>query len=189
MEFNKLADVQGLETAINTIRTSEATIRDTLNDWGVQVLNAVYAGDNIAHLNNLIGAFNGVRQTRLVKVMRGFCAHKFNGETGKFEGKEKNAAVIKKRESAYVEFLASDETLYGLLETLKKGDKKEPDYVKALQKAAANALEHGIDAETVMTVIRAAVAQEAVNKLAAVPAAPAEENVVEGERENIANAA
>lgn len=158
----KSVDVQGAQSALETIRASEAQVRDALNEWGPRIIEGVLAGDNIVHLNNLLGCFTGVRRGRLTSVVRKMVPYQFDAEGGVFTKKieARKGAEIKRKLDAFDAFIAGNDTLYGLMEQVKKAEKKPVDRLRQFEKAASNALEDGIAVDDLFSILRVLVLKE-----------------------------
>ena len=162
--FESMTDTAGFKAACATLVASEATIRDTLNQWGVAAISGIMAGDNISQINSLVASFSGVRQTRLLAVLKGFVPFKL--EDGVFTVKVKAEKELARKVQAYADFLNSEATLYSLLNDKKEAEKKPVNYAAKLQKAAEAAMsDGGMSAEQVMAIINAVVAAEAAQEL------------------------
>ena len=168
MNYSNLVNTAAFETALNTIRTSEATIRDNLNEWGPQAIEGVFAGDNIAQVNNLIACFGGIRAKRLKSVINTMLPFDTDKDTGAFSTKSKSEKVIAKKAAAFEAFMTSNDTLYGLLETVKQAEKKPVDTLANFKKAAKAAIDDGITADQLIAILNATVAAKLLE-------APAEE--------------
>ena len=166
--FKAIVDVQGMESALVAIRTSEAAIRDALNEWGPAIVEGVLAGDNIAQVNNLCNAFTGVRRSRLIRVLKGFVPYTFDAESDAFTKKLEIKPKVAKLEEAFVAFQASDDTLYGLIndQKQKEQDEKSPEEKKAaaqraFQKASVAAVEQGVSLDVLLSILNLAAAEAA----------------------------
>jgi hypothetical protein len=169
MNLTKLENVQGYETALNNIRTSEAAIRDAVNEWAPLGISGVHAGDNIAQVNNLINAFDGIRRSRIVAIVKRFLPYTFDTDMDVFTKKDTKEPVIKRKTDAYLAFLDSGETFWSLVDEVKKADKKPVDLVKLLTKATAKAVEGGMTIEGIIAIVQAAAAAQAAAELLAAP--------------------
>ena len=156
--FKQIADVQGMVSGLELIRNSEAAVRDSLNEWGPQIIEGVLAGDNIAQVNGLLDCFTGVRRTRLVRVVRRFVPFEQDKDTGEFTQKLTQKPRVEKAEKAFVDFMESDTTLYSLIndEKAKEQDEKTDEEkheaaLKALAKALARAKDCGVSYNEVQT--------------------------------------
>lgn len=170
INFKQLENIAGFETALNTIRTSEAAIRDASNEWAPLAISGVYAGDNVANVNNFINVFTGVRQSRITAICKRFLPYQFDSESGLFTKKDGNKPVIKRKADAYEAFLTSGDTFWSLVDEVKKADKKPTDYAKALQKATTGAMEQGLTLDQILAIVNAAVAAAAAAELLKAPA-------------------
>lgn len=166
--FKQIVDVQGMTSALVLIATNEASIRDALNEWGPAIVSGVYAGDNIAHVNDLVRAFSGVRRSRLIKVLKGFVPYQFDAEADAFTKKLDIKPKLAKIEEAYTSFLASEETLYNLIneQKAKEQDEKSPEEKRAaaqraFQKATVAAVEQGVSLKVLLSILNLAAAEAA----------------------------
>ena len=142
--FKQIADVQGMMTGLNTIRTSEAAVRDSLNEWGPQIIEGVLGGDNIAQVNSLISCFTGVRRTRLIRVVKRMLPYQFDEEAGEFTQKHDSQPKVVRAEKAFVAFMESGETLFNAINEEKakeQAEKTDEEKAAAALRALTKALE------------------------------------------------
>jgi hypothetical protein len=169
--FKAIVDVQGMAAAFVTIKQSEAAVRDTLNVWGPLVIGGVYAGDNIANINNMCSSFEGVRRSRMIKVLKGFVPYEFDAEADAFTKKLDVKPRVAKIEAAFTAFIEGDDTLYGLINDQKRKEQEEKSpeekraaAQRAFQKAAVAATEQGVSIDVLLSILHLAAA-EAVQEL------------------------
>jgi len=173
INFKKLDNVAAFDTALETIRVSRKAIEDATNTWAPQAISGVYAGDNIAQVNSLIGAFGGVQKTRITGIIKKLLPYQFDKDTEKFTKKETKAAVVARKTEAYSDFIESGETFWTLVDQTKKADAKTVDYAKKITKDVEGALSHGLTVDIVLALVNAAIAHAAAAELLKEPLANA----------------
>ena len=173
MEFIKLNNVQAFKDAMQVIITSEASIRLAADEWFEPVVSGVLAGDNVQHVNQFIGAYSGIRQQRVIAIVKRYLPYVFDKDTNLFTKKDTNKHIVARKLEAFEAFVNSPGTCWELVEAKQDADKKPVDFAKKLAKDTAGALEQGLTIDGILAIVQAAAAAaHAAEMLKAAPAAP-----------------
>lgn len=157
-------DLNAYTTALATLAAAEGTVRDVLNNWAPSAIDAVWGGNNVSVLNQMLAALNGDRRHRVGAVMARMSPNEYDKVKCKFTKKIRDKVILARKESEFKAFLKSGQTFFGLMEIERKKEQAalEPDEIvnNAFHTAVRKAIKQGFDAQFMFEALRTAIADE-----------------------------
>ena len=118
-------DNNAFDSVLTTIRGSEQSVKDAINEWGPVIVEAIRSGHSIEKASKLMKACNADRAARLGQAFAKFLPNTYDRNNHRFGKKEKNKSALAKREKAWEQFKESGLSFFSLLEPVKKAEKTQ----------------------------------------------------------------